>query len=176
MVFREDEDIGSLWVGDLHKKNRGVQMRIEEIVQSMQHVRGTTMRLFNSGMGVEDATDDIASDVQFTRALFGEEVEVLKEEPDGTTSGFVAEVHEAMSLESLDSIPMHCDFEGVDRISTQDLSLTQLSSELQNSTIRFVPSHTFVYSWHVMHIACSTHYLFLLKGFGFTGVHLSRLQ
>lgn len=52
--------------------------------------------------------------------------------------GFVAKVNEATSLEGLDAILMHCNFEGVDRISTHDLSLTQLTNKLQNTPLRFV--------------------------------------
>ena len=149
MVFREDVDIGTLWVGDLHKKSRCLQMRVEEIVQSLQHVRSTSVRLFNCGLGAEDATDDIAPDLHCTRALLGEEVEMSKEDPPKMIA---AEAHEAISLESLDSIPMHCDFDGVDRINTQDMSFPQLPSELQNSPQRFVPSHPFVDPLHVLQI------------------------
>ena len=109
---------------DVHKKSPYVQMRVEEIVQSLQHVRSTQLRLFNCGLGVEEATNEIAPDLHCTRALLGEEVAMPKEKSSRTKLGFVGEVYEAMSLESLDSLPMHVDFDGVDRISTQDLSLT----------------------------------------------------
>lgn len=141
IIFREDVDIGTLTLGDLHKKSTCVQMRVKDIVQSLQYVRSTQLRLFNCGLGVEETTDDIAPDLHCTRALLFEEVAMPMEKSSRSTLGFGGEVHEAMSLESLDSIPMHMDFDGVDRISTQDLSLTQLSSEMQNTPLRFV-SHT----------------------------------
>lgn len=138
MVFREDVDVGSWTLGDLHKKSPCVQLRVEEALQSLQHVRATQLRLYNCALGVEDATADIAPDVHCTKALLGEKVVLRIEKPE-TTMGFMAEVNEAMSL---DSIPMHMDFEGVDRISTQDLSLTQLGEELQNTPLRFVSHPT----------------------------------
>lgn len=114
-------DVGSLMLGDLHKKNSCVQLRVEEIVQRRQHVRSIQLRLFSCGLGVENATDDIAQDLHCKWALLGEEVVMPMGNSSGTTVGFVAKVHEAMSLESLDAIPMHRDFDGVDRINTQDL-------------------------------------------------------
>ena len=87
---------------------------------------------------MEDATDDIADDIHYMTTLLGEEVVMLMEKPTGTTLDFVAEVYEAMSLESLDAKPMHCNFDGIDHISTQDLSIVQRSYELQNTPMRFV--------------------------------------
>lgn len=142
MVFREDIDVGSWTLGDLHTKSRCVQLRVEEVLQSLHQFRATQLRLFNCGIGLEEATDDIAPDVHCTRALLGKEVVMPVEKPE-TAMGFVAEVNEAMTLDTLDAIPMHCDFEGVEGISTQDLSLTQLSKDLQNTTDRFTsrPTH-----------------------------------
>ena len=65
-----------------------------------------------------------------------------KEKSSKTTLGLVGEVHVAMSLKSLDSIPMHIDFDGVDRIITHDLSIAQLSYELQNTPLRLVSRPT----------------------------------
>ena len=138
MVFHEDVDIETLTLGVLHKKSHYVQIRVEELVQSLQHVRSTQLRLFNIALGVEDATDDIVPILYCTRALLGEKVVQPKEKSSKTTLEFVGEVHEAVSLVGLDSMPMHCDFNGVDCISTRDLSLTQFSSELQNTPLRFV--------------------------------------
>lgn len=109
MVFREDIDVGSWTLGDLHTKSRCVQLRVEEVVQSLQHVRATQLRLFNCGIGVEEATSDIATDVHCTRALLGEEVVMPVEKPEAAI-GFVAEVNDAITLDTLDAIPMHCDF------------------------------------------------------------------
>ncbi len=138
MVFREDIDIGSWTLGDLHKKSPCVQKLMEDAAQSWQRVRATQLRLFNCGLGVEEAADDIAPDVHCARALLGEDVGVVVTAGKPETSmGFVTEVNEAMTLDTLDSVPMHCDFDGVECISTQDLSLTQLSRELQNTPVRF---------------------------------------
>ena len=161
MVFREDVDIGTLTVGDLHKKSQCMQMKVEELLQNMEHVRSAQVHLFNYGLGVQDATDDIADNLHCTRALLGEEVVQPKEKPSRKTLGFSGEVHEAMSLESLDSLPMHCDFDGVDRISTQDLSLTQFTSELQNTPMRFVRRTTPLSAYEVLF---TSHLCLLLNG------------
>lgn len=177
MVFREDVDIGSFTLGDLHMKSHCVQMRLEGLVENLQHVRSTQLRLFNCGLGLENATEDIDSDIHCTLALLGEEVEKPKETISRITMGFVGEVHDAMSLESLDSIPMHCDFDGVDRISTQDISLTQLTADLQNTPLRFVCRPTPFSPYDILY---SLHLCLLLNGQkkdrGFTGHRLSRLQ
>lgn len=110
MVLCEDVDVGILTLDDLHKKTPYVQMRVE-IIQSLQHVRSTQLRLFNCGLGTEDAIDDIAPNLHCTRLLMGEEVVLPIEKSSRTTLGFVAEVHEAMNLESLDLLY------GVHRIS-----------------------------------------------------------
>ena len=142
LIFREDVDVGTSMVGDLHKKSHCVQMRVEEMAHGLQRVRSTQLRLFNCGLGEEEPTNDIAEDVHCTRALLGEEVAIARGEPTEPTMAFVGDAQEAMSFEGLDAIPMHCELEGVDRISTQDLSLTQLTSELQNSPMRFVSCPT----------------------------------
>ena len=87
MVFREDVDIGSLTLGDLHKKSHCVQMRVEGLVQNLQHVRSTQLQLFNCGLGVENAIGDISSDIYCTLALLGEEVEQPKGKSSRTTMG-----------------------------------------------------------------------------------------
>ena len=177
MVFHKDMDVGSLTLGDLHKKSSCVQLRVEEIVQRRQHVRSTQLRLFNCGLGVENATDDIVQDLHCTRALLGEEVVIPMEKPSGTTMGFVTKVHEAMSLESFDAISMHRDFDGVGRIKTQYLSIMQLTTKLQNTPLKFV-SHPTLWSSNVF--LCTLHLHLLLKGIfkdcGFTGLRLLRLQ
>ena len=177
MVFGEDVDIGTLSLGDLYKKSPCVQMRVHELIHSLQHVRSLQLQLFNCGLEVEEATDDIAPDVHCTRALLGEEVAMQKEKSSRTTLGFGSEIHEAMSLESLDSLPMHVDLDGVDHISTQDLSLTQLSSELQNTPLRFVYPCTPLVAYEFL---SSIRLCLLLSGQhknrGFTGLCLLRLQ
>ena len=77
-----------------------------------------------------------ATYVHCTRALLREEVVMTVEKPK-TVVGFVGEVNEAMSLDTLDAIPMYCDFEGVEGINTQDLSLTRLSIDSENTPVRF---------------------------------------
>lgn len=74
-------------LGDLHKKSHCVQLQVEEIVQGLQHVRSTQLRLFNCGLGVEEATNDIAKDVHCTRALLGEVVAMALDKPSETTLG-----------------------------------------------------------------------------------------
>ena len=142
LIFWEDVDVGTSMVGDLHKKSHCVQMRVEEMAHGLQRVRSTQLRLFNCGLGEEEPIDDIVEDVHCTRALLGEEVAIARGEPAEPTMAFVGDAQEAMSFEGLDAIPMHCELEGVDRINTQDLSLMQLTSELQNSPMRFMSCPT----------------------------------
>lgn len=76
---------------------------------------------------MENLIDDIAPNIDCTRALLGEAVVMAQKKPGRTTQEFVVDVQEAMTLESLDAIPMPFDFDGVDHINTQDLSLTQVT-------------------------------------------------
>ena len=129
LTFREDMDIGSVFVGDLHQKSKSVQMRVAEVQDLLIHFRRTQLHLFYAGLGLEEPTDDIASDVDSVRLLLGEfpVVDVARRSP--TTLGFVADVQEALSLDTLDGLPMPSQntLEGLDVISTQDLGMSQLN-------------------------------------------------
>lgn len=85
MVFREDVDVGTLMLGDMHKKSPCVQFRVEEIVQNLQHISSIQLHLFNSGLDVENATNDIAPKKHCTRTLLREEMVIALEKPTGTT-------------------------------------------------------------------------------------------
>jgi hypothetical protein len=105
LISREDVDVGGL-----HKKNHCVQLRVEKNVRILQHIKSTQLHLYNCALGVETATDDIADDVHCAEALLGKPLAMAPDKPSVTTLGFKADVHEAMSLESLDAIPMHYEF------------------------------------------------------------------
>jgi hypothetical protein len=75
LIFREDIDVGTLMLGDLQKKSHCVQLQVEKVIQSLQRLRSTQLRLFNCALGVEETTDDIAEDVHCTRLLLGAAVD-----------------------------------------------------------------------------------------------------
>lgn len=124
-IFREDVDIGSAIVGDLYKKSRCLELRVQEEQEGLINLRRMQLQLLFCGLGLEEPTDDIAPDVAYVRSLIGEL-------PALPSSGFglVAEVQAAISLDSLDSIPMPSQrsLEGLEGISTQDLALSQFNS------------------------------------------------
>ena len=94
MVFRKNVDIGTLTLGDMHKKSTCVKFRVdlEEIVQSLQHVKSTQLHLFTFGLRVDNATNDIDPDIHYTKTLLVEEVMMALEDLTTKTLGFVAEV------------------------------------------------------------------------------------
>lgn len=70
MVIREDVDIGSVVIGDLHKKSQCTQLRLGEVVDVLVELRRTQLNLIYYGLGLEKPTDDIADDMPITRTLF----------------------------------------------------------------------------------------------------------
>lgn len=126
LLFREDIDIGSAMIGDLHKKSKSVQMQVAEVQEGFVRLRETQLRLFYDGLGLQEPTSDIAADVPCAHLLLGE-FPGCRRSPN--SCGFVADVQEALSLDSLDSIPLPSQrsLEGLDGISTQDLAMSQLN-------------------------------------------------
>lgn len=72
LLFREDIDIGSAMIGDLHKKSKSVQMQVAEVQERLVRLRVTQLRLFYCGLGLQEPTSDIAADVPCARLLLGE--------------------------------------------------------------------------------------------------------
>ena len=116
-------------VGDLHKKNKHLQMRLAEVQEGLIQLRRTQLHLFYCGLGLEEPTDDIAADVHCARLILGEFPATGQSSRSTTPSSFVAEVQEALSLDSLDNLPLPSQrsLEGLDAISTQDLSMSKLN-------------------------------------------------
>ena len=98
MVVREDADIGSIVVGDIHKKSKCVQWRLGEAIQMLTSIRQTQLNLLHCGLGLQVPTDDIADDVGVVRTLVGE---FPKSAAGVGTKGFVDEVEAALTLEPL---------------------------------------------------------------------------
>ena len=69
LVFREDMDVGFVVVGDLHKKCKCLQTRVQGIVDNLKALRETQLHLMYSVMGLEEPSDDIAADIDSARAL-----------------------------------------------------------------------------------------------------------
>lgn len=129
LICREDIDIGSLMVGDLHKKSRCLQMRMAEAQERLLELRRTQLNIFYSGLGVEEPADDVAADVPAARLLLGEFPALSPSRRSPTSHGFVADVQEALSLDSLDNIPLPSQrsLEGLEGINTQDLRMSQFN-------------------------------------------------
>lgn len=99
MVVREDADIGSVVVGDIHKKSKCAQLRLLDAIEILSELRKTQLDVLHCGLGLQDVTDDIADDVGVTRALFGEYPDSVQVCGKDAAKGFVAEVQDAMKLE-----------------------------------------------------------------------------
>lgn len=142
LVFREDMDIGTVVLGDLQRKSKCIKLRVEEMVEGLKQLRSIQLHLMNCGLGLEDATDDIAPDIDCTKALLGDLSALAPGRMGSTMLGFVADVEEPIGLDSLDAIPLPSQrqLDGMDHINTQDLSLTQLHNELEGSPMRCVSS------------------------------------
>lgn len=151
LLFREDIDIGTGMLGNLHKKSKILQMQIAKVQEGLVQLRATQLRLFYCGLGLQEPTSDIAADVACTRLLVGE-FPGPRRSPK--SCGFVADVQEALSLDSLDSIPLPSQrsLEGLDGISTQDLAMSQLNighySPVRMSTPPPLSPHELLCSMH----------------------------
>ena len=106
-------------------------------------------------MGLEEPTNDISPEIAYVRFLM-DELPILDSSPRPANAfGFVAEVQAALSLDSLDSIPMPSQrsLEGLEGISTQDLALSQFNSTQSSPKKTVLPQHKL--SQH--EIVCNMH-------------------
>jgi len=101
MIIREDADIGSLVLGDVHRKSKALQLRLRDAIEVLTYVRSTVLNMLYSGLGLQDPTDDIADDVPLMRTLVGEFPKPLQASEVHTPRGFVAEVQVAMHFEEV---------------------------------------------------------------------------
>ena len=99
MVIREDADIGSVVVGDIHKKSKCAQLRQAEVIELLSSLRSTQLNLLYCGLGLQQPTDDIAEDVAATRTLVGEFRVSIHGGDLQSTKGFIAEVQDAMTMD-----------------------------------------------------------------------------
>lgn len=107
MVVREDADIGSLVIGDVHNKSRCVQLRVLDAIEQLKSLRRLQLSLLYSGLGLEDPTDDIAEDVALVRTLVGEFTKPVQAQEVQLPGGFVAEVQDALRTEGTDCLERH---------------------------------------------------------------------
>ena len=123
MVIREDADIGSVVIGDIHKKNTCAQLRLGEAIEVRVALRCTQRGLFYSGLGLEEPTDDIAEDVAVTRTLLGEFLKPTQLDGMHTPKGFVAEVQDVLTFKGLEDVllPLQMPVDGLPSSGTQDL-------------------------------------------------------
>ena len=105
MVVREDADIGSLVVGDIHKKSKCSQLWLGEVIEVLASLRQTQLSLLYNGLGFQKPIDDIANDVVVTRILVGEFAKSIQGDGRHTPKRFVAEVQDSMNLEGLNYVP-----------------------------------------------------------------------
>lgn len=126
MVIRENADIGSVVIGDIHKKSKCAQLRLAEAIEFLASFRRTQLNLLLSGLGLQEPTDDIAEDVAATRTLIGEFPKSIQGSGLHSPKGFVTEVQDAMNMEGLDLVvlvpPSHKDMEVRDSSCTQNLA------------------------------------------------------
>jgi hypothetical protein len=101
MIVREDADIGSLLLGDVHRKSKALQLRLRDAIEVLTYVRTTGLNMLYSGLGLQDPTDDIADDVPLMRTLVGEFPKPLQPAEVHTPRGFVTEVQVAMHAEEV---------------------------------------------------------------------------
>ena len=117
-------------VGDLYKKSKCLELHIQEVQESFINLRRMQLHILFYGLGLEELTNDIAPDVAYVRSLMGElhALDSSIRSPSGF--GLVAEVQAAVSLDTLDSIPMPSQrlLGGLEGINTQDLALSQFNS------------------------------------------------
>lgn len=105
LVIREDVDIGSVVVGDIHRKNTCAELQVADAIQVLARLRNTQLDILYSGLGLRDPTDDIVDDIAVSRTLLGEFAKPTQLDAVHTPKGFVAEVQDALSFEGLEDVP-----------------------------------------------------------------------
>ena len=136
MVIREDVDIGSVVIGDLHRKSQCTQLRLGEVVDVLVGFRRTQLNLIYCGLGLEKPTDDIADDVPITRTLLGEFTKPIQHVGIHTMKGFVAEVQDDVRFEGLEDMLLRRHMDGLDNVNTQNLSLVQLQKDFEAKPLK----------------------------------------
>ena len=69
--LREEIDVGYVLFEDLQEKCKFVYSRREEIIDRLREFRSMQLRLVYAVMGLEEAENDIAGDVEFARIALG---------------------------------------------------------------------------------------------------------
>ena len=136
LTVREDMDVGSSVIGDLHRKSGCVQIRLGEVVDTIVAFRNTQLNLIYCGLGLDEPTDDIASDVLSTMTLVGEFSQASQLLPETRPKSYVHAIEEAIGLDAIENISMPSQFEGLECINTHDLSITQLQSDLEANPLK----------------------------------------
>ena len=99
--------------------------------EELINLRMTQLHLLYCGLGLEEPTDDIATDVACVGSLMGELSALDSITRSRSGFGLVTKVQEALGLDSLDSIPMPLQrsLEGLERIVTQDLAMSRFNTD-----------------------------------------------
>lgn len=105
LVIREDVDIGSVVVGDIHRKSTCAELQVADAIEVLARLRNTQLDILYSGLGLKDPTDDIVDDIAVSRTLLGEFAKPTQLDAVHTPKGFVAEVQDALSFEGLEDVP-----------------------------------------------------------------------
>ena len=69
--LREESDVGYILFEDLQEKCKFVYSRREEIIDSLREFRSMQLRLVYAVIGLEEAENDIAGDIEFARIALG---------------------------------------------------------------------------------------------------------
>ena len=69
--LREENDVGYILFEDLQEKCKFVYSRRKEIIDSLREFRSMQLRLVYAVIGLEEAENDIAGDIEFARIALG---------------------------------------------------------------------------------------------------------
>jgi hypothetical protein len=137
-------DVGSSVIDDLHWKNWYMQIGLGDVVNTIASLRNTELNLMYYGLGLDESTDNIASDVLSTLTLVGEFPQALELLPENQPKNYVHVVEEAIGLDAIENVLMlsQRQLKGLECISTQDLSLIRLQSNFEAYSLKCFTSQT----------------------------------
>ena len=99
-------NVGSSVIGDMHKKSGCVQIKLGEVVDTITAFRNTQLNLLYCGLGLDEPTDDIASDVLSTLTLVGEFPQASDLISENHQKNYVHAVEEAIGVDAIENVPM----------------------------------------------------------------------
>ena len=137
----ENVDVGSSVIGNRHRKNKFVQIRLGEVLDTIVVLKNTVLKF-----DLDKPTDDIASNMLSSLTLVGEFLQAWQLLPKVKPKGYVYDIEEAIWLDGIKHIlmPSQRPLEDLKCISTHDLSLTQLQNDFKENPLKCFTSPTFL--------------------------------